>query len=268
MGKLMFDFFLDKETKARNTLRSGDYPAAYKLLTQLAKKGKPRAMSALGMMHANGHGVPIDFHQARKWFQKAADAGLQEAQVFLGKIYEQGDGVPVDYQEAIYWYESAARDDHDLNEYNYTNGDPLAHYRLGRMYALGLGFEKNIDKAYELFRKSALAGNDKAQYHLAKSYADGLEVNQDYQEAAKWYELAANQWNASAQNNLGILYSKGLGVIQDKIQSHMWFNLASGSGRDDAVFNRNNLSAEMSKSEIEEAQKLARERLKKRHNFA
>jgi len=264
----MFDLFLDKETKARNLLRSGDYPAAYKLLSQLAEKEKPRAMSALGLMYANGHGVPIDFHQARKWFQKAAEVGLQEAQIFLGKIYEHGDGVPVDYQEAIYWYETAGRDYNNLHEYNFRDGDPLAHYRLGRMYALGLGFEKNIDKAYELFRKSALAGNDKAQYHLAKSYDDGLEVNQDYKEAAKWYELAANQWNASAQNNLGILYLKGLGVIQDKIQSHMWFNLASSSGLEQAVVNRNELSAEMSKLEIEEAQKLARERLNKRHNVA
>jgi TPR repeat protein len=263
----MFDFFSDKETKARNALRSGDYPTAYKLLSQLAEKGKPRAMSALGIMHANGNGVPIDFIKARKWFRNAAEKGLQEAQILLGQIYEQGDGVPVDYQEAIYWYESAARDCHDFNGYNQTNGDPLAHYRLGRMYALGLGVEKNIVIAFELFRKSALAGNDKAQYHLGKSYADGCDVKQDYHEAAKWYELAANQWNASAQNNLGILYLKGLGVIQDQIQAHMWFNIASSCGLDDAVVNRKKLSAEMSKSAIEEAQRLARDRLKKHGVF-
>lgn len=261
----MFDFFLDKETKARNALRSGDYPTAYKLLTQLAKKGKPRAMSALGVMYANGHGVSVDFQRARKWYLKAAGAGLQEAQVFLGKIYEQGDGVAVDYQEAKYWYERAASvlDGFEaLNSYNHLNGDPQAFYRLARMCALGLGCEKSLEKAYELFRKAALAGNDKAQYHLAKSYDDGIELVQDYKEAAKWYELAANQGNASAQNNLGILYLKGLGVIQDRVLAHMWFNLASSHGLEVAIANRNELAGEMTKSALEDAEELARERFK------
>jgi hypothetical protein len=55
-------------------------------------------------------------------------------------------------------------------------------------------------------------------------------------------------------------------INQNQLGTMIYENLSLIARFD--VINRNNLSAEMSKSEIEEAQKLARERLKKRHNFA
>src|SRR6266849_3463369 len=45
---------------------------------------------------------------ARGWFEKAAAQGNTNAQFYLGSLYEKGDGVPRNYAEATKWYEKAA----------------------------------------------------------------------------------------------------------------------------------------------------------------
>ena len=92
----------------------------------------------------------------------------------------------------------------------------------------------------------------------------GLGVLRDYKEAVKWYTKAANQGYAKAQFNLGWMYQKGQGVLKDLVQAHMWFNLASVSGETKkASVNRDNIEKKMSRLEIQEATRLAREWLRK-----
>lgn len=257
----MFGLFQDPETKARNLLRAGKCADAFKLLQQLAVKGKPRAMSALGMMYMNGDGVARDFDAGRKWIGRAAALGLQEAQICMGAIYKRGDGVPIDFDEAFYWYEQAAQPCDYFSEtgrFNHEMGDPRAKYYLGCMYADGQGVEQNHEKANQLFRDGAEQGDKLAQFGLAVSYEKGWGLTQDYAEAAKWYRLAADKGETGAQINLGNLYWKGLGVPQDKVLAHMWFNLAAARGKEAAIENRNDISEEMSSMEISKAQELAR----------
>ena len=84
-------------------------------------------------------------------------------------------------------------------------------------------------------------------------------VPQDYTEALKWYRMAAVQEYASAQNNLSWLYANGWGLPQDYVYAHMWANLAAASGSDVAAQNRDNYSQMMTREQIAEAQRLARE---------
>lgn len=58
---------------------------------------------------------------------------------------------------------------------------------------------------------------------------------------------------------LGISYSVGRGVPTDRIAAHKWFNLAAARGNADAVRYRQEISCEMSRSEVVEAQRQARE---------
>ena len=81
---------------------------------------------------------------------------------------------------------------------------------------------------------------------------------QDYKEAVKWFRLSAEQGNASAQNMLGLMYSKGQGVLQDYVLAYMWYNIAGSNGYKDAVTNRNIIEKRMTKQQIVEAQRLAR----------
>lgn len=59
--------------------------------------------------------------------------------------------------------------------------------------------------------------------------------------------------------NLGLKYSIGVDVETDMITAHKWFNLAAVAGNDQAKEYRQEISRELTSSEIIEAQKLARE---------
>ena len=58
---------------------------------------------------------------------------------------------------------------------------------------------------------------------------------------------------------LGITYSVGRGVPTDRIAAHKWFNLAAAEGNTSAIRYRQELAGEMSKADICEALRQARE---------
>ncbi len=82
---------------------------------------------------------------------------------------------------------------------------------------------------------------------------------QDYAKAVKWYRMAAEQGNASAQYNLGAMYGKGQGVPQDYILAHMWLTLAAAQGNEGGKKGRDLAATRMTREQIAEAQRLARE---------
>ena len=107
--------------------------------------------------------------------------------------------------------------------------------------------------------------NAAAQYNLGNMYSKGQGVPQDYKTAVKWYTLAAEQGHAKAQSNLGAMYGMGTGVIQDIVYAHMWFNIAASSGFEDGVKARDLFAKEMTPSQLEKAQDLARECVRKNY---
>ena len=108
-------------------------------------------------------------------------------------------------------------------------------------------------------RQLAEMGDANAQYILARFYARGEGVPQDYAEAVRWYRKAAEQGSVRAQASLGLMYAKGEGVPQEYIMAHKWFNLAAAAGYEPAVENRDIAASLMTREQIAEAQKLARE---------
>jgi TPR repeat protein len=112
--------------------------------------------------------------------------------------------------------------------------------------------------AVRLLRAPAEAGNPAAQHDLGFMYDKGLGVQQDYAKAAVWYRRAAEKGEPLAQNNLGILYAVGKGVPQDYVLAYMWLNLAAARGNSDAAKNRAFVAANMTPTQLAEAQSLAR----------
>ena len=90
-------------------------------------------------------------------------------------------------------------------------------------------------------------------------YFNGNGVPKNYQLAAYWYRRAAEQGEALAQYNLGVMYAEGLGVHKDYVLAHKWANLAASQGEKEAAKFRDDLAKDMNTSQIQEAQKLARE---------
>ena len=74
-----------------------------------AEQGETDAQRNLGIMYAEGEGVPQDITQAVYWFSKAAEKGDAEVQIYLGIIYAKGVHVPQDYEKSIYWLTKAAK---------------------------------------------------------------------------------------------------------------------------------------------------------------
>ena len=81
----------------------------------------------------------------------------------------------------------------------------------------------------------------------------------------KWYRLAAKQYNTTAQNNMGLLYVKGQGVIRDFVRAYMWWNIAASSGNKNSAINRDKVAGMMTPARIEDAEKLARECVRKKY---
>ena len=128
----------------------------------------------------------------------------------------------------------------------------------------GDAFERG-DYATALREWTPLAeqGDADAQYNLGLMYEQGWGVSQDYRTAVKWYTLAAGQGDAVAQYNLGFMYYYGDGVLQDHVYAHMWWNIAASLGHENASDNRAIIATQMTASQIERAQDLARECVRK-----
>lgn len=73
-----------------------------------------------------------------------------------------------------------------------------ALYRLGRLYLAGEDVEKNVPVALRMLTESAEKGNQYAQYVLGKLYLIGKEVEQDREKAYEYFRLAAEQGNVYA----------------------------------------------------------------------
>ncbi|MDD1627427.1 MAG: sel1 repeat family protein [Methylococcaceae bacterium] len=82
-------------------------------------------------------------------------------------------------------------------------GDAKAQARLGAMYLLGRGVEKDEQQAAEWMLKAANKGNVEAQVIIAAMYDRGLGVKNDVKMATNWYEKAAAQGNSASMAILG-----------------------------------------------------------------
>ena len=93
---------------AQSAYAKGDYTKAAKLYRPLAKQGNAEAQFYLGVMYANGEGMPRDTAKAIEFYRLAAEQGDVLARRLLGVMYDTGQGVPRDYKEAAKWYRLAA----------------------------------------------------------------------------------------------------------------------------------------------------------------
>ncbi len=141
-------------------------------------------------------------------------------------------------------------------------GDAFAKAQLGLMYDDGIGVVKDYKQAVYWYRKSAGQGNSLAQNMLGYMYRNGKGVVKDYKQAVYWYRKSAEQGNAPAQNMLGIMYDDGIGVAKDYVMAYMYYNIAS-MRYEEAVEYRGILEKKMTASQIEKAQEMFRQWLKK-----
>lgn len=229
-----------------NAYTAGDYATALKEWQPLAEQGEPHCEYNLGLLYAQGLGVPKDFARAAEYYRKAAEQGIVAAEYNLGVLYSSGQGVPKDDTEASKWFLKAA-----------SQGDVHAAESLANVYAEGPGAFQNFAEAEKWYRKAAESGVAGAQFNLAMMYDIGQGVKQDFAEALKWYQKAAEQGYSAALCNIAILYYNGQGVPVDRFKAHEYFLIAKELGEPRAANLISLTTEKLTKKQILEASALA-----------
>ena len=94
----------------------------------------------LGELYREGQGVPQDYAEALRWYQRVADhredVWAMQAEAAIAYLYHDVQG----YAEALKWYQRAA-----------NRGFGRAQIRLGEMYRDGRGCAQDYVQAYMWF---------------------------------------------------------------------------------------------------------------------
>lgn len=135
-------------------------------------------------------------------------------------------------------------------EFAATQGQPLALWKLGRMYADGDGVVRNDVKAFQYFSRLADDNADEspdspraglvanAFTSLGSYYLVGIKgtnIKPNAPRAAEMFSYAASYFgDPHAQFNLARLYLDGQGLAKDPRQAARWLNLAAEKGHSPA----------------------------------
>ena len=211
---------------------------AFDGIKKLAEQGDSDAQLCLGKIYGREvNGVKGDANQEIKWAELAAGQGNIEAQFYLGNTYfsssilekMKGDKAKAStlYRKASNWYEKAFDGIKKLAEQGVSD----AQFRLGDMYRVGKGVERDREKSKKWYKMAAQQGHYRAQFALGYLYK---WVEQDMQKAFEWYKKAAEQGWAAAQSALGDLYLMGAGVERDTEEGVKWIKKAAEQGNKEA----------------------------------
>jgi TPR repeat protein len=195
--------------------------------------------------------IEKDEIKAFEWFEKSANQEQSDAQNYLGYLYENDIEMQKDLKKAFYWYQKSAENGNKFAQYNlisyYLNGwkidEELIEQENDRIQ-FGLGYfyelQKDLEKSFYWYQKSAENGNKFAQYNLGLYYQNGCGIEKDEIEAFKWYEKSAEQNNSDAQNYLGFFYKNGISIRKDLKKSFYWYQKSAENGNKIAQYNLGN----------------------------
>jgi len=114
-----------------------------------------------------------------------------------------------------------------------------------------------FDKAMQMLRPAANAGNADAEELIGIMYAMGLGVTQDDRRAFEWYLRSAMKGHAGAQSGVGWYYEVGRGLPAiDLVRAYMWYTLSAIGGDPDALISQEEVIKKMNPQQINEALEL------------
>ena len=162
---------------------------AYKYLKQKAETGDQEAQYNLALYYKQCLCIPKDLNESLKWMLQSAQKGHIKAQYELAqyhmKFIEQKliqDSYIYDIHaiQARFWYQNSAE-----------KGLKEAQAKLGFCYTHGIGGNKDLDKAFFWFQKSALQNEPYALYALGVFYLLGHKGHmKDVKKAKEYFQKA------------------------------------------------------------------------------
>ncbi len=113
---------------------------------------------------------------------------------------------------------------------------------------------KNYKAAMQELLPAARSGNAEAEELIGVMYALGLGVERDDQRAFEWYLRAAMKGHAGAQSGVGWYYEVGRGMpVPDLVRAHMWYVLSAIGGDPDAAISQEEVVKKMTAEQIEKS---------------
>ncbi len=132
--------------------------------------------------------------------------------------YRLGNGVVKDVTRAF-----------KLASESVAQNNGCGYYQLGVCYYLGLGVEKDQDRASQLFRQAkdklreASASDSIASFHLGLWFNEGFATSRDVDQALKYFEQAAVDDIGAAHLALGVMYQLDSSIPQDIGRAINWY---------------------------------------------
>ncbi|MCC6919216.1 MAG: sel1 repeat family protein [Alphaproteobacteria bacterium] len=231
---------------------NGRYEEAIAIWLPLANDGDASAQFNIGVMYANGLGVDRDMSVAMSWWGNAARqlhvraAHNLALAMLAGEPISHGERTKPDFTAILRYLKIGA-----------DAGYPNSEYTMGKLYADGVGVEKDERRAAELYLSASIKGFAKAQYNLGKVYRDGTGMRKDESLSLFWFSEAAERGHGRAQDRMAERCLTGRGVPKDEIEALKWSILASRQGVSEADRRRFELSARLPDATIAEAERRA-----------
>lgn len=206
----------------------GEYELAYKYFLASANNHYNVAQYELGLLLLKGQGVRADEQDAIHWLGLSMEQNYTPAMLKLAEIYKNQETTE-GYKQAFKFYLKAssfsAEAERNIAEFHY--------YGYGNL-------NKDVERAFEWYQKSADHGDAVAQYMVAGIYCVGnaeIGVRRDYNRAAVYFKRAADQNHAVAAYNLAMLYKQRIiSSTPDYIKAYPYFLIAAENGHTEGMF--------------------------------
>ena len=109
-------------------------------------------------------------------------------------------------------------------------GNPEAQFKVGEMYEIGIGVERNKREAIYWTTRSANQRHETARFKLLYWDLEKEGLNDENKPRLEELNEKAKQGNAQAQYYLGKMYARGVGINQNPDVAIGWLNKAATVG--------------------------------------
>jgi TPR repeat protein len=142
--------------------------------------------------------------------------------VNLAYQYWLGQVIARDFGKALYWIEKSFTAPKDST---ISISDALLHPALLLLRG-GPGLERDEERALAYIRSALDTNSDGSRCLMGLLHALGLGVEKDYQKAMKYFQSSKSGYGPIC---LGIMYENGIGVVKDLAKARECYSAQTGS---------------------------------------
>ena len=193
-----------------------------------AQRGNPQGLFYMSQLYRVGtdRSIVQDRDKALAYLEDAVKKDYPRALALKGFFQHQGlGGVYLNSREGLELVREAAE-----------KGDAFSENLMGLITYNGAGVDRDPERAFRWFEKSASHGYAAAYNNLGFLYENGVGAEKNPEMAFRFYEKAAKKDLREGLLNLGRAYLYGIGVKSDYVKAFPYFERAADRNLNDAMY--------------------------------